>query len=112
MADYQQGVKAFTFGKAPQGSQGVAASPFTTAASAPSTAVSTTSRADDVQAVLYGLQKLGFSGVRAEDLQKLKPSSQYEEEFALMAEVRAYFKVSYKVRLYAEVLSFMCMCAY
>ena len=32
----------------------------------------------------------------SEDLQKLAPSDEYEEELALMAEVRAYFKVAYK----------------
>lgn len=50
------------------------------------------------QIVLTALQKLGINGVRAEDLQKLNPSNRYEEELALMGEVRAYFKIAYNVR--------------
>lgn len=50
------------------------------------------------QIVLTALQKLGFNGVRVEDLQKLNPSNRYEEELALMGEVRAYFKIAYNVR--------------
>ncbi|KAI0799718.1 hypothetical protein BC629DRAFT_192927 [Irpex lacteus] len=47
------------------------------------------------QIVSSALQKLGFNGVRAEDLQKLNPSNRYEDELALMGEVRAYFKIAY-----------------
>lgn len=50
------------------------------------------------QIVSSALQKLGINGVRVEDLQKLNPSNRYEEELALMGEVRAYFKIAYNVR--------------
>jgi hypothetical protein len=49
-------------------------------------------------AVLEGLKKLGFGDLAVTDLQKLKPLDTNEVEIALMAEVRAYFKVAYKVR--------------
>ena len=53
-------------------------------------------RAEELRNVLEGLKRMGYNGVRSEDLQKLAPSDEYEEELALMAEVRAYFKVAYK----------------
>ncbi|KAI0087492.1 P-loop containing nucleoside triphosphate hydrolase protein [Irpex rosettiformis] len=53
-------------------------------------------RTEELKNVIEGLKRLGYAGVRPEDLQKLSPSDEYEEELALMAEVRAYFKVAYK----------------
>ncbi|KAH9909434.1 Dynamin central region-domain-containing protein [Fomitopsis serialis] len=41
--------------------------------------------------------KLGYVGLTADDLGKLNPPDEYEEELSVMAEVRAYFQVSYKV---------------
>lgn len=41
---------------------------------------------------------MGDAGVRAEDLAKLNPPDEYETELRVMAEVRGYFQVSYKVR--------------
>lgn len=51
----------------------------------------------DVAEVLAGLARLGFTGLKPEDLGKLNPVDDYEEEIQVMAEVRAYFKVAYKV---------------
>ncbi|OCH87803.1 hypothetical protein OBBRIDRAFT_827487 [Obba rivulosa] len=45
---------------------------------------------------LAALAALGYHGVTAEDLPKLRPSDEYEEELRVMAEVRAYFQVAYK----------------
>lgn len=47
---------------------------------------------------LAALAALGYHGVTAEDLAKLRPPDEYEEELQVMAEVRAYFQVAYKVR--------------
>ena len=47
--------------------------------------------------VLSGLAKLGYEGIKEVDLGKLNPPDMYEDELAVMAEVRAYFQVSYKV---------------
>ena len=43
------------------------------------------------------LTKMGYS-VTARDLGKLNPPDIYETEMELMAEVRAYFQIAYKVR--------------
>lgn len=47
---------------------------------------------------LSALAKLGYVGLTADDLGKLNPPDEYEEELNVMAEVRAYFQVAYKVR--------------
>lgn len=47
---------------------------------------------------LANLTKLGYTGVSEVDLGKLNPPDIYEEELQVMAEVRAYFQVAYKVR--------------
>ena len=49
--------------------------------------------------VLAGLTKLGYTGVKEVDLGKLNPPDLYEDELEVMAEVRAYFDISCKVRL-------------
>lgn len=46
---------------------------------------------------LSALAKLGYVGLTVEDLGKLNPPDEYEEELNVMAEVRAYFQVAYKV---------------
>lgn len=48
---------------------------------------------------LSNMAALGYEGVKEEDLAKLKPPDEYETEMDLMAQVDAYFKVAYKVRL-------------
>ncbi|TFY58284.1 hypothetical protein EVJ58_g6511 [Rhodofomes roseus] len=45
---------------------------------------------------LSALAKLGYTGLTVDDLGKLNPPDEYEEELKVMAEVRAYFQVSYK----------------
>jgi hypothetical protein len=51
-----------------------------------------------VQAALAALGECGYSGLRREDLGKLNPGDEYETELRVMAEVRGYFQVAYKVR--------------
>ena len=55
--------------------------------------------------VLAGLTRLGYTNVTREDLGKLCPPDEYEKEIMLMAEVRAYFHISYKVRPYSFYFS-------
>ncbi|KAG7442467.1 uncharacterized protein BT62DRAFT_954832 [Guyanagaster necrorhizus] len=45
---------------------------------------------------LAALTALGFTGLTAEELEKLHPVDDYETELKVMAEVRGYFQVSYK----------------
>ncbi|KAI1791422.1 P-loop containing nucleoside triphosphate hydrolase protein [Ganoderma leucocontextum] len=52
-------------------------------------------RGEIVSDALSMLTKLGYA-VKEEDLSKLNPPDEYEEELELMAEVRAYFQVAYK----------------
>jgi len=49
------------------------------------------------EAALSALASLGYQ-IKAEDLKKLLPSDEYEEELIVMAEVRAYWQVSFKAR--------------
>jgi hypothetical protein len=51
---------------------------------------------DAQQAALSALALIGYN-VQAQDLKKLLPSDEYEEELIVMSEVRAYWQVSYKV---------------
>ena len=50
-----------------------------------------------VKEALAALAALGFHA-KEEDLHKLNPPDEFEEELEMMAEVRAYFQVAYKVR--------------
>ena len=56
--------------------------------------------------VLSGLAKLGYT-VSSTDLGKLNPPDIYEAELEVMAEVRAYFQVAYKVNPFAPCV--MCI---
>ncbi|KAI0820111.1 P-loop containing nucleoside triphosphate hydrolase protein [Trametes gibbosa] len=53
-------------------------------------------KADLVTEALATLAKLGYAGLTEDDLGKLNKADVFEEEMELMAEVRAYFQVSYK----------------
>jgi hypothetical protein len=67
----------------------------------PASAAVTTSVARDLEkinSVLALLAEVGYTGLNAEDLGKLNPPDEYETELHVMAEVRGYFQVSYKVR--------------
>ena len=44
------------------------------------------------------LAKYGYGISNLDDLAKLKPGDEYEAELLVMAEVRGYFQVAYKVR--------------
>jgi hypothetical protein len=54
--------------------------------------------AQDRDMALAHLAKLGFAGLTEDDLGKLRPTDEYENELRVMAEVRAYWHVAYKVR--------------
>ncbi len=62
-----------------------------------------TSEKEKTDKALAALAALGFSGLTAEDLEKLHPVDEYETELKVMAEVRGYFQVSYKVRAFVSV---------
>lgn len=57
-----------------------------------------TTRTQDEMAVIAALRRLGIPNVQASDFEKLRPSDRFAEELEVMAEVKAYFKVAYKVR--------------
>ncbi|KAK7691227.1 hypothetical protein QCA50_006330 [Cerrena zonata] len=52
-------------------------------------------RDDETQALSY-LARLGYTGLKVEDLARLIPPDEYEEELEVMADVQAFFQVSYK----------------
>lgn len=54
--------------------------------------------AEKTNQILALLAELGLTGLTKEDLGKLNPPDEYEAELKIMAEVRGYFQVSYKVR--------------
>ncbi|KAH9932350.1 P-loop containing nucleoside triphosphate hydrolase protein [Fomitopsis serialis] len=97
--------------KAPAGAQrGTSKSPTRSAVPTSPTpqpqAGQSTSQIDGLEAVqdrekleieaLALLTKLGYKGLKVEDLGKLNPPDEFEEEMQVMAEVRAYFHVAYK----------------
>jgi hypothetical protein len=45
------------------------------------------------------LAEWGFTGLTIADLGKLNPPDEFETELRIMAEVRGYFQVAYKVRI-------------
>lgn len=65
-------------------------------------------RQDKVAKALALLTELGYTGVVEDDLGKLRPSDEYEAEMEVMAEVRAYFQVAYKVRLLRRMSGSLC----
>jgi hypothetical protein len=52
---------------------------------------------EKVQAALALLVQVGYPGVTEDDLGKLNPPDEYETELLVMAQVRGYFQVAYKV---------------
>lgn len=52
---------------------------------------------ETIRVLMSLLAKLGHNQLKLEDLAKLNPPDEYENELQVMAEVRGYFKVSYKV---------------
>ena len=67
-------------------------------ASIPVPSMSDVDTAQKVNAALAALAELGYTGLRAEDLGKLNPLDEYQTELEVMAEVRGYFQVAYKVK--------------
>lgn len=63
----------------------------------PSTQVYRADRQDRLNVVLGNLNYCGFEGVKETDLARLRPTDEYEAELDVMAEVRAYWQVAYKV---------------
>jgi hypothetical protein len=49
------------------------------------------------QNTLAALAKMGYTGITQADLGRLIPADEYQRELQVMAEVRAYFQVAYKV---------------
>lgn len=75
------------------------------------TALTDEERKREEAIALAALARLGFSGISAEDFGMLNPPDEYEKEMELMAEVRAYFQVSYKVCNYGSPVSkSLCVC--
>ena len=54
---------------------------------------------------LQALRELGYTELRESDLIRLNPPDTYEEELNVMADVRAYFQVAYKVKEDSVTLS-------
>lgn len=75
------------------------ASPAPAPSAAPNGALlSDEERRREEAAVLASLARLGYHGLTPAVFGKLVPPDEYEKELEVMAEVRAYFKVAYKVR--------------
>jgi hypothetical protein len=49
--------------------------------------------------LLAALAERGLAGLTIEDLGKLNPPDEFETELRIMAEVRGYFQVAFKVRI-------------
>jgi vacuolar protein sorting-associated protein 1 len=47
---------------------------------------------------LIALKRLGYDKIGMDDLERLHPPDEFDEELTVMADVRAYFQVAYKVR--------------
>ncbi len=69
----------------------------TTSSHFDATAEDQAKRQELVQETLANLTRLGYQGVKEDDLGKLNPPDIYEDELHVMAEVRAYFQGAYKV---------------
>lgn len=52
---------------------------------------------DDINEALSILARVGHAGLKEEDLGRLHAADEYQTEMDVMAEVRGYFQVSYKV---------------
>jgi vacuolar protein sorting-associated protein 1 len=56
------------------------------------------------QSALRSLADHGYRGIKREDLKRLHPHEDFKDELVVMADVRAYFQVAYKVRMNIPVL--------
>ena len=52
---------------------------------------------EKVQAALAMLVEIGYSGITEDDLGRLNPTDEFETELLVMAQIRGYFQVAYKV---------------
>lgn len=86
-----------------EGSAGGSGSGSGTFSRAPSKLTST--EKETLLSALAELTRLGYP-VKEDDLGKLNPPDEYQEELEVMAEVRAYFQVSYKV---CSARAFVCL---
>ena len=57
--------------------------------------------------VLADLEIFGYTGLTLDTLVRLHPTDEFEQELKLMADVRAYFQVAYKVRMSVSFRSSM-----
>lgn len=73
-------------------------------AQAPLSDVDNAAKAEKLQDALTALAALGYS-VKPEDLGKLNPTDMFETELKVMAEVRGYFQVAYKVCITVLLMS-------
>jgi hypothetical protein len=77
----------------------VASTPATPATfTSPAVIASNPRDPEKINSILALLADVGYTGLNAEDLGKLNPPDEYETELHVMAEVRGYFQVAYKVR--------------
>ena len=51
-----------------------------------------------IDAAIASLAACGITGIGKEDLKKLTPQDQYDRELDVMAEVRAYYLIAYRVK--------------
>ncbi|KAF5376650.1 hypothetical protein D9615_007811 [Tricholomella constricta] len=58
----------------------------------------------NINKALAALSALGYHGLTAEDLGKLKAPDDYETELNVMAEVRGYFQIAYKASTFPRVI--------
>ncbi|EPQ51166.1 hypothetical protein GLOTRDRAFT_133483 [Gloeophyllum trabeum ATCC 11539] len=65
-------------------------------ATIPSAIVQSDASEQDYNDALSALAKIGITGLTKEDLGRLQPSDQYTRELNVMAQVRAYFGISYR----------------
>ena len=60
-----------------------------------------------MRAILASLPHVGFQGTNEDDLAKLRPTDGYETELKVMAGIRAYWQVAYRV----SATMHSCICA-
>lgn len=70
---------------------------FNTPAPSKKKGVYESSELPPLERALGALKELGFANLNESDLTRLNPLDPFDEELVVMADVRAYFQVAYKV---------------